>query len=488
MGEKKEELIKIVGDKNVFDDPETLDTYSRDYSFVSPRKPRFVVKAKNADEVQKIVEWANLMGTPLVPVSSGPPRFRGDTVPSEGEAVIVDLSGMKRVIAIDRKNRMTIVEPGVTYSQLQPELATEGLRLSMPLLPRRDKSVVASLLEREPTTIPKYRWLLADPLRCLEVVWGNGDRMMVGEAGDSPTIEAVWGRHLALLNPRGPAQVDYYRLVQAAQGTMGIVTWAALRCELLPKVQKLFLVPSERLDYLLGFAYRLLRFRFGDEFLFLNSSNLAYILEEGADQIRALRDELPRWVLILGVCGRDMLPEEKVDFLEKDITDITQQFGLQLMSSVLGANNGQVLEAILSPSKEPYWKLGYKGGCQDIFFLTTLNRTPEFVRTMYSVAEAQGYSTSDIGIYIQPVQQGVSCHCEFSLPYDPSQQIEVTKIQGLLTEASEQLLKHGAFFSRPYGIWADMAYNRDAQTALVLKKVKRIFDPNNVMNPGKLCL
>ena len=81
MGDKKEELIKIVGDKNVFDDPETLDTYSRDYSFVSPRKPRFVVKAKNADEVQKIVEWANLMGTPLVPVSSGPPRFRGDTVP-----------------------------------------------------------------------------------------------------------------------------------------------------------------------------------------------------------------------------------------------------------------------------------------------------------------------------------------------------------------------------------------------------------------------
>jgi FAD/FMN-containing dehydrogenase len=268
---------------------------------------------------------------------------------------------------------------------------------------------------------------------------------------------------------------------------MGIVTWTALRCEKLPKVQKLFLVPAKRLDELLDFAYRLLRFRFGDEFLFLNSSNLASILGEGADGIKALRDELPLWVLILSVSGRDMLPEEKLEFLEKDITDIAQQFGLRLMSSVPGASSGQVLEAILSPSKEPYWKLGYKGGCQDIFFLTTLNRTPEFVRTMYSVAEAQGYPTSDIGIYIQPVHQGASCHCEFSLPFNTGNQIEVTKMQGLFAEASEQLLKAGAFFSRPYGIWADMAYNKDAQSTMVLKKVKEIFDPNHVMNAGKLC-
>jgi len=487
MGGKKEELIEIVGDNNVLDDPETLDTYSSDYSFVPSRKPRFVVKAKDADEVQRIIEWANRTVTPLVPVSSGPPHFRGDTVPSEEGAVIVDLSEMKQIISIDGKNRMTIVEPGVTYSQLQPELAKEGLRLSMPLLPRRNKSVVASLIEREPTLIPKYRWLSADPLRCLEIVWGNGDRMMTGDVGNFPSIEAAWKRYFALLNPRGPAQVDYYRLVQAAQGTMGIVTWTALRCEKLPKVQKLLLVPAKRLDELLDFAYRLLRFRFGDEFLFLNSSNLACILGEGAERIKALRDELPPWVLILSVCGRDMLPEEKVEFLEKDIADIAQQFGLRLMSSVPGASSGQVLEAILSPSKEPYWKLGYKGGCQDIFFLTTLNRTPEFVRTMYSVTEAQGYPTSDIGIYIQPVHQGASCHCEFSLPYNPSSQVEVTKMQGLFAEASEQLLKAGAFFSRPYGIWADMAYNEDAQSTMVLKKVKEIFDPNHVMNAGKLC-
>ena len=44
-----------------------------------------------------------------------------------------------------------------------------------------------------------------------------------------------------------------------------------------------------------------------------------------------------------------------------------------------------------------------------------------------------------------------------------------------------------AYFSRPYGIWADMVYNSDARTTTVTQKIKQIFDPNNVMNPGKLC-
>jgi FAD/FMN-containing dehydrogenase len=106
---------------------------------------------------------------------------------------------------------------------------------------------------------------------------------------------------------------------------------------------------------------------------------------------------------------------------------------------------------------------------------------------MYSAAEAQGYSPSEIGVYIQPQHQGVCCHCEFSLYYNPEDPKEVTRIKELFSKASEELSKQGAYFSRPYGKWADMAFGRDAQTTIVLKKVKGLFDPNNVMNPGKLC-
>ena len=145
------------------------------------------------------------------------------------------------------------------------------------------------------------------------------------------------------------------------------------------------------------------------------------------------------------------------------------------------------MQAILNPSKIPGWKLGYKGGCEDIFFVTTLDRTPEFIRTMYPVAEASGYPTLDIGVYLQPRHQGANCHCEFTLPYDPDDMEEVSRIQTLYTGASEKLLEQGAFFTRPYGIWADMAFDRDPQSTALLQQVKGIFDPNGVMNPGKLC-
>jgi FAD/FMN-containing dehydrogenase len=285
----------------------------------------------------------------------------------------------------------------------------------------------------------------------------------------------------------GPNNVDYYRLVSAAQGTMGIITWASVKCELLPRVHKLFFVPAEKLETLIDCAYKILRVRFGDELLILNSANLASLLSAKPDEIKALRQQLPPWVLLVGIAGRDYLPLERVAFQEKDISDFVRQSGLEMVSTITGAKNEEVLETLLNPSREPYWKLSYKGGCQDIFFITNLHKTPELVKTVYSAARRLKYPISDIGVYIQPQHQGVSCHCEFNLFYEPANRKELTGVQTLFTNASDELLQQGAFFSRPYGIWADMVYNRDAATTMMLKKVKGLFDPNNVMNSGKLC-
>jgi FAD/FMN-containing dehydrogenase len=48
-------------------------------------------------------------------------------------------------------------------------------------------------------------------------------------------------------------------------------------------------------------------------------------------------------------------------------------------------------------------------------------------------------------------------------------------------------MARGAFFSRPYGESARTILNRDAATVAVLHTFKRVFDPNSVMNPGKVC-
>jgi len=487
MSDKKEELAQIVGAEHVLDDPEILDAYSKDQSFVPSRRPRLVVKPLSADQVQGIVTWANQTNTPLVPVSSGAPHFRGDSVPGTGGAVMVDLGRMNRIIRVDRRNRIVMIEPGVTFAQLQPELTRARLKLSMPLLPRGNKSVIASLLEREPILIPRYQWTLLEPLRDLEVIWGNGSKLWTGDAGPWGSLERQWQMGHAQIMPMGWGQVDYYRFVSGAQGTMGIVTWATVKCEVLPQVHKVLFAPSEKLDSLYDFAYRLLRIKYADEFLFLNRLNLASILAKDPDGIRALEEELPPWVLILGLAGRERLPEERVQFQEKDIREMAQQCGTRISGSLAGIGEGAMLNVLINPCEEPYWKLRYKGGFQDILFLTTLDRSGEMIETIHRVSESQGYSPSEIGVYIQPLMRGVGVHCEFRFPYNPDNAKETARVQRVITEGSQALMNRRAYFSRPYGEWAEMVYSRDTQNTMVLRKLKKIFDPNNVMNPGKLC-
>ena len=145
------------------------------------------------------------------------------------------------------------------------------------------------------------------------------------------------------------------------------------------------------------------------------------------------------------------------------------------------------MDLLLKPSAEPYWKLVDSGANQDIFFITTLDQVSGFVVDMHGMAGQFGYPADKIGVYVQPVHQGASCHCEFNLPFDPNNPEKTALVRKYFNEASHKLIEQGAFFSRPHGIWADMVFSRDLQTTKVLRKVKTIFDPNNIMNPGKLC-
>ena len=91
---------------------------------------------------------------PLVPVSSGPPHLRGDTIPEVDNVLIVDLRRMNRILRVDASNRVTIVEPGVTFGELQAELEKAGMCAYIPLMPRSTKSVLASVLVKPSYDLP----------------------------------------------------------------------------------------------------------------------------------------------------------------------------------------------------------------------------------------------------------------------------------------------------------------------------------------------
>ena len=447
-----------------------------------------MVKPRNAKDIDKLVNLAKETLTPLVPVSSGAPHFRGDTIPGIGGAVIVDLSDMKRIIRVDRMNRVAMVEPGVTFAELIPAVAREGLRLNMPLLPRKSKSVIGSMLEREPVVMPKYHWDISDPLACVEVIFGTGEMFRTGAAAGPGTIEEQWAVGASQKEAAGPAQVSWHRLIQGAQGTMGIVTWASLRCELLPSIEEPFLVGSSQLDKLLELVHWLTRLQLVNECFILNNINLAAIMaKKFPDDYQDIKDSLPPWTLFFNIAGYEYLPEKRISYQIKDTTDIAQRTGLEPVGAVSRVSALELLKAVQRPSKEPYWKLRYQGGCHDIFFITINDKLPGLISAMYDMADEAGYPASDMGIYLQPIVQGVNCHCEFNLFYDPENPSQSERVRKLATSTINNLMAKGAFFSRPYGESTDIIINRDAASVAALKKVKSILDPNHVMNPGKLC-
>ena len=104
-----------------------------------------------------------------------------------------------------------------------------------------------------------------------------------------------------------------------------------------------------------------------------------------------------------------------------------------------------------------------------------------------TVAGTLGFPPADLGVYLQPQHQGVAIMSSSSLPFDPEDAGRGRARARFHDEASARLIGDGAYFSRPYGSWAAPVYDRDPASTAALRKVKRIFDPNGIMNPGKLC-
>ncbi|HJX03226.1 MAG TPA: FAD-binding oxidoreductase [Dehalococcoidia bacterium] len=481
----KEKLRKITGAGNFSDDPKVLETYSRDASFVPPGMPNYVVKVQNSQQVQKVIQLANDNLAPVIPVSSGI-HFNGGAIPKQG-GIILDMSGMNRILEIDERNRRARLEPGVTWEQIVKELNKKGYGITMPLLPHPRRSVIMDHMEREVIINTVYDY--GEPLQGMEVVWPSGEIFRTGSASvngypDSPSRGT---------NPSGPG-LDFYRFLQGAQGTMGVVTWANIKLTSQPAMDKIYFSPVTDLDQTIELLYRILRIRIGQECLLLNNVNMASIIaQDFGKDFEKLRAILPPWTLILVLSGIEYRPEDKIKYEENTLNNILKnEFpDIKFSSSLHGINalDKKLLPMLRKPwpGNIPYWKNRYKGACQSLFFITKPEQARMFLNLAYEVAVAYDYPLNDLGGYIQPIEHNRACQVEINLFYDPRNEMEANMTGELYHKMAEILFDEGAIFSRPYGKLAKMVYDKAADYTMTLRRVKKIFDPNNIMNPGNLC-
>ncbi len=479
--EIKNKLISIVQEENVKDDPEVLENYSKDESLEMPRRPSFVVFPKDTQQVCDLVKYANDIKLPVVPVSSGTHNY-GTAIPRMG-GMVIDLSDWKKIHKVDYRNRAVRIEPGVTYDQLQEALEKEGLRTLMPLLPRKDQSVLTAHLEAHPMIIPEFNY--SEPLYTAEIVMPQGDIFRTGAAAMAPPETT----NTDLVGPWGPG-FDWNRLYTRSQGTLGIITWANIMAEPLPTKQKIFFTPSMIIDDLVSFTYQIQRKWIGYECFVLNRSSLAMIFANTVpDDYLELKRVLPEYTMIFCIAGLKRFPDERIAYQETDFREVAQNWNVNPQPTLPEVPQAApFFDKHLRRcwQKDVYWKDAYKGASADIFFFTPMEKAQTFISSIRQEATNANYPPEDIGMYLQPVENGRVCHLEFTIPYNPEDFDECNLIRRFYKSASERMYGLGAHFTRAYGMWGEMVYGRNAVHYQTAKTIKETLDPNNIMNPGKL--
>lgn len=217
-----EKLARIVGRENISTAPEELSCYSYDGTgqvFL----PEAVAFPQSAQEISEVLKAANEHGFPVVPRGAGS-GMTGGSLPVRGGLVLVT-SRMNRILEIDRENMIAVVEPGVITGDLQAELKKSGLMYPPDPASLKFCTIGGNAAECAggPSAV-KYG-VTKDYVLGLEVVLPTGDIMRTG-----------------VRTEKGVVGYDLIRLFIGSEGTLGIFSKLILRVLPLPEGKATFLL------------------------------------------------------------------------------------------------------------------------------------------------------------------------------------------------------------------------------------------------------
>jgi len=211
----RDELLEVVPDESrVSDGDSVLDAHSRDLTYHAPHRPDAVVAAHSTDEVARVLAYANDRGIPVVPFGAGT-SLEGHTIPVRG-GIVLELAAMDAIVAMRAGDLQATVQAGVTRSALNAAAAEHGLQF--PVDPGADATLGGmAATNASGTTTVRYGGMRANVL-ALEVVLADGSVIRPGS-------RAV----------KTSAGYDLRGLFVGSEGTLGVITELTLRLHGIPE-------------------------------------------------------------------------------------------------------------------------------------------------------------------------------------------------------------------------------------------------------------
>jgi glycolate oxidase len=231
-------LIGIVGAEHVLRDDEAMDKYGRDETEDLFFPPDVVVRPADTAEVAAVMKLAAAERIPVTPRGAGT-GLSGGALPVHG-GISLSLERFSRILAIDTRNAQAVVEPGVTTQRLQEEVAASGLSYPPDPSSRGTSHMGGNIAEGAGGPHAVKYGVTRDYVLGLEAVLPSGEIIRTG----APVLKNATGYNLT-------------QLLIGSEGTLAVVTKITVRLVPLPRLRKVVLVAFASLEEAAGAVARI---------------------------------------------------------------------------------------------------------------------------------------------------------------------------------------------------------------------------------------
>ncbi len=448
----------IVGDENIYSDKAHLIAYSYDAT-CEHFEPDAVVFPRNEEDVSKILAYCNEHKIIIVPRGAGS-GFTGGALPSSGGIVLGFEKHMNKILEIDMKNMVAIVQPGVINMDLQRAVEEAGL-FYPPDPASQDYSTIGGNVSENAGGMRAAKYgITKDYVMAIRAVLPNGDLIKAGKR----TIKDVAGYNIS-------------GILIASEGTLAVVTEITLKLIPKPKLTKTAMGIFPTVKDAMEAVYKTM------------ASGITPVAMEFLDNltIRAVEQTFHKGLPVdagaLLVTDVDGNLEDDLNFQLDQIEKVFEENGC---SEFRRAKDEKEAAAIwfarrnASPALSIY---GSKKLNEDV----TVPRAvlPELLEKFYAIANKYSVKIPCFG-------HTGDGNVHTNVMVDGSNPEEVKIAYRAIEEVFQATVDLGGTLSGEHGIglakapYMKMAFS-DAEMEL-FKSIKKAFDPNNILNPAKMGL
>ena len=450
-------LRDIVGAENVLDNPADLYVYGSDSS-VHEAPAWVVVRPKTAEQVQKIVRYADSRKIPIVARGSGS-GMSGQAVPISG-GIVLDMKKMNKVLEINLADGYCRVEAGVVDDDLNRALKPYGVLY--PVAPASSRvATIGGEIANNASGVRSVKYgAVRDSLLGMKVVMANGDLVNLGA---KTRVEA------------SGYQLD--RLMVGSEGTLGIIVEATLKLVPIPKFRCLGVADFNKLE------------EAGNAIAEIMSSGAQPSLLELMDNVaitavnKTMNMGLPDVEAIL-MFEADGMVKEAVQYEMDKMKAICEKhngFGIKWSYDAEERTKLFAGRKKLFPALSKYMEtLSCTSLADDM--AVPYSKMAEAARKIHEVAKRNNVVMTAYG------HCGSGCmHTKILMEANKGKQWY--NAQKAVEEIYDYVLSVGGTTSAEHGIGLSKApaFKKEKQDSLpFMHAIKKALDPNNILNPHKL--